>query len=360
MPAKGEYSPVIRLWYVPASDFIEWGVRGLISIGFLPLLGHDGDMKVLFFTHTRLGDAVLSTGVIRHYIDHAPDVRITVVCSPLVAGIFEAIPHVERVIAVRKRSWSRHWLDVWHTVRGTRWDVVVDLRNSVVSRLIRARKRFIWRPQPDHLHKVEQIAATIGVTPPPAPQLWFDAATSEKARGFLMAIPSPRIVVAPVANWPGKTWPASSFVEFIAEIASASESPLSGASFIVMAGPGEEAVARQVLAACPPGRGFDAIAKFSPLEAAAVISDCDAFIGNDSGLMHCAAATGIPTLGLFGPSKRSVYRPWGPDSHMVETPESYAEIVARPDYSPHATMSYMESLSVERVLAAFKKMMTKA
>ncbi len=329
----------------------------MISIGFLGVLRHDVCMKVLFFTHTRLGDAVLSTGVIRHYADHHPQARITVVCSPLVAGLFTAMPTVERVIAVKKQKWSRHWLSVWQQVRGQRWDVIVDLRNSLVSRLLRARQRYIWQPQPDSLHKVEQIAATLKVTPPPAPQLWFDAAAQQKATDYLATIPAPRIVVAPVANWIGKTWPGENFIELIYRLSHAADPPLPMASFIIMAGPGEEAAAEKVLRSCPSARGFNAIARFSPLEAAAVIAHCDAFIGNDSGLMHCAAATGIPTLGLFGPSKRSVYRPWGADSHMVETPESLSEIAALPGYSPSAATCYMGTLSVDRVYAAFKAML---
>lgn len=314
-------------------------------------------MKVLFFTHTRLGDAVLSTGVIRHYAESCPAARITVVCSPLVAGLFTAMPHVERVIAVRKQKWARHWWQVWQQVRGQRWDVVVDLRNSLVSRLIRADQRFIWRPQPDTLHKVEQIATVIEVTPPPSPRLWFDDASRQTAAAFLSTIPGPRIVIAPVANWVGKTWPAEKFIELINRLDVAIDPPLPYASFIIMAGPGEEEAATRVLAACPPGRGHNAIARFSPLEAAAVIAGCDAFIGNDSGLMHCAAASGIPTLGLFGPSKRCVYRPWGTHTAMVETPETLADLAARPDWSPSAPLCFMQNLSVDTVYTAFKKLL---
>lgn len=314
-------------------------------------------MKILFFTHTRLGDAVLSTGVIRHFVARHPDAEITVVCSPLVAGIFAAMPHVVRVIAVKKQRYSKHWLHVWQEVWRTRWDIVVDLRNSAVSRLICAGKRYIWRKMPQDRHKVEQIADVIEATPAPAPQLCFDAATAAKARDFLQGVPQPRIVIAPVANWIGKTWPAERFIELIDRLSHAVDPPLPDAHFIIMAGPGEEEVARRVLAACPKGRGFDAIARFSPLEAAAVIAGCDAFIGNDSGLMHCAAATGIPTLGLFGPSNRAVYRPWGAQARMVETPESFAQIQVLPGYAPDARQSFMNSLSVDRVYAAFKNML---
>ena len=316
-------------------------------------------MKVLFLTHTRLGDAVLSTGVVNHYMQNFPQARLTVVCSPLVESLFAAMPNVERVIAVRKRSYSRHWWDVWRAVAGARWDEVVDLRNSAVSRLIRAGKRHIWSPQPDTLHKVVQIANVIGVTPPPAPRLWFDEQTQNRVHAFIQGIGAPRIVIAPVANWPGKTWPTESYIELIARLDADGMAEAARLNFIIMAGPGEEAVAEKVLAARLPERGFSAIARFSPLETACVISQCEAFIGNDSGLMHCAAATGVPTLGLFGQSNRDVYAPWGDNARMVETPESFRDFLARPDYSPYLQTSLMGSLSVDTVHDAFRAMMKK-
>lgn len=314
-------------------------------------------MKVLFLTHTRLGDAVLSTGVINHYAATFPQARITVVCSPLVAGLFAPMPNVERVIAVRKRSFSRHWWEIWRCVVATRWDEVVDLRNSAVSRLVLAGRRRIWAGgQTASAHKVEQIAGVIGALPPPAPRLWFDQATQEKVTAFLADAPAPRIVLAPVANWPGKTWPAGHFAALIEKLDQASDRPFDRPSFVVVAGPGEEAAAAQVLAACPHGRGLSAIAAFSPVEAACLISHCDAFIGNDSGLMHCAAATGIPTLALFGPTNAKVYGPWGENARVVATPESYEDFINAPEYSPDLTTSLMGSLTPEAVYAAFQAM----
>ena len=38
---------------------------------------------------------------------------------------------------------------------------------------------------------------------------------------------------------------------------------------------------------------------------------CDLFIGNDSGLMHMASLSSIKTIGLFGPSDKDIYGPWG-------------------------------------------------
>lgn len=314
-------------------------------------------LKILFFTHTRLGDAVLSTGVIRYYAARHPQAMFTVVCSPLVAGLFEAMPQVERVIAVRKQKYARHWWQVWKAVAAQRWDIVVDLRNSLVSRVVRAGTRRIWGPQPESLHKVEQIARVIAADPPPAPMLHIDAAAAGKAQEFLRAVPRPRIVLAPVANWIGKTWPAERFVELAERLENAIDPPVPDAVFVVMAGPGEEEAAQRVLARLPAGKAVDAIGRFTPLEAAAVISQCDAFIGNDSGLMHCAAALDVPTLGLFGPSKRAVYRPWGRHTAMAETPESYDELMAVPGNSPSVQRCLMTSLSVDEVYRAFGGLM---
>ena len=40
-------------------------------------------------------------------------------------------------------------------------------------------------------------------------------------------------------------------------------------------------------------------------------------MGNDSGLMHLAAASGTPTLGLFGPTDAAEYAPSGPRAAAV-------------------------------------------
>ena len=46
-------------------------------------------------------------------------------------------------------------------------------------------------------------------------------------------------------------------------------------------------------------------------EVAAIIKNLDLFVSNDSGLMHLAAATGIPVIAIFGPTNPDFVRPWG-------------------------------------------------
>ncbi len=55
----------------------------------------------------------------------------------------------------------------------------------------------------------------------------------------------------------------------------------------------------------------DLTGKTSLLDVVAILKSAQAFVGNDSGLMHLAGALGVPTLGLFGSSNPSWTAPLG-------------------------------------------------
>lgn len=301
-------------------------------------------MKILFITSTRLGDGVLSTGALNYFTQKYPDAEITVACGPLIAGIFEQAPQVKQVVSLKKEPYAMHWRKLWRATVMTKWDIVVDLRNSLMSRLIRAKTRYIWG-KTDNRHKVEQIAAVIHASPPPAPALWFNATTQEKAR-TLVPDGGPVLGIGPAANWAAKTWPADNFIMLINQL-TAANGILPNARIAVFAAPGEEETSYKVLNAFPAERRVDVIAKASPVVAAAAIKRCAMYIGNDSGLMHCAAAAGVPTLGLFGPSWPHLYRPWGDNCAYVSTPQNFAELTNYPGYHRDTLDCLMTSLTVD-------------
>ncbi len=306
-------------------------------------------MKILFITATRIGDAVLSTGALDHFIRTYPDAEITVACGPLVAGLFAPAPRVVRVIALKKESWGRHWWKLLRETMPQEWDIIVDLRNSAVSRMLRGKQKFIWRGSEKKGHKVEQIAAVIGASPAPAPKLWLDDASIAAAEK-LAPSGAPFIAIGPTANWPGKAWPAQNFVALVNAM-TASGSILENARVAVFAAPGEEAAAKPVLDAFPPERRIDMIAKGSPLVAAAVIARAEIYIGNDSGLTHIAASVGTPTLALFGYGWPEQYSPWGSHAAYIRTPETPEQLLAgRPTDS--ITSSLMGSLTVTAAVEA--------
>ncbi|MDY0028809.1 MAG: glycosyltransferase family 9 protein [Pseudobdellovibrionaceae bacterium] len=309
--------------------------------------------KILFITSSRIGDAVLSNGILNYLLTKYPDSRLTVACGPLVVSLYEGVPQLEQIISMKKQSWNRHWIGLWKVVGLKRWDIVVDLRDSAVSRMIFAKHRYILSHKINKsAHKSQQNAFVLGISEPPATRMWFSKAQQEKAVSLIPDGQAPVLGIGPTANWIGKTWPVANFKELTARLLS-QEGPFAGWRVAVFAAPGEEGPARQLLDSLPEGVGLDLIAKGTPGEAAACLARCRFYIGNDSGLMHAAAAAGVPTLGLFGASYPEIYAPFGACATYVRTPETFDELTAYEGYSSKTlTQSLMGSLSVDAVYKA--------
>ncbi len=272
-------------------------------------------MRILFVTATRLGDAVLSTGLIGHLLRTHPEAHFTIACGPVAAGLFARMPRLERLIVLRKRRLSLHWLGLWREVAPTRWDLVVDLRASALAWTVLAGRRVVAQGGRRPGHRVAQLGALFGLSPPPLPTAW--TAPEDDARAA-QALPTgtPWLVLGPTANWAPKVWPAERFIEAARALTGPGGS-LEGARIAVLAGPGgaERAMAEPVLRALPGAT--DLVGHLSLPEIAAVLRRASLYLGNDSGLMHLAAAAGAPTIGLFGPTSAEEYGPAGPRAAAV-------------------------------------------
>ncbi|HYH18556.1 MAG TPA: glycosyltransferase family 9 protein [Azospirillum sp.] len=309
-------------------------------------------MRILFITSNRIGDAVLSTGLLGHLVDACPEARFTVACGPIAAPLFRAVPRLDRLIPLAKRSLARHWIGLWAACVGTRWDLVVDLRNSAVGRLVPNRRAVFHRRMPG-VHKVVEIAAVLGLDPPPAPRLWIDAA-ARAAAGRLLPAGARFLAIGPTANWTGKEWPADRFAE-LARRLTGPQGPLPGAKVAVLAAGSEVERARPVLAALGDS-AIDLTGRTDPLAAAACLERAALYVGNDSGLMHIAAAVGTPTLGLFGPGYPEMYAPWGPRARAVTGTVPHDELLRR--MSAGSQQGLMDGISVDAVASAAQEMLT--
>src|SRR5437016_14630861 len=130
-------------------------------------------MHILFVTATRIGDAVLSTGLLSHLIDRHPAARLTIAAGPAAAPLFAAVPHLERLVVIEKRRWSAHWLPFYAAVSTRRWDLVVDLRGSALAWLLRAGERRMMAKGDAREHRVYQLGRLFDLDPPPSPRLWI-------------------------------------------------------------------------------------------------------------------------------------------------------------------------------------------
>ena len=87
-----------------------------------------------------------------------------------------------------------------------------------------------------------------------------------------------------------------------------------------------------------------------------IFKQCRAYIGNDSGISHCAAAVGLPSLVLFGPSDPVVWKPFGDHVHQVIAPGGctpcHMNRVEREDCADWC----MKRISVDEVISAFDRL----
>jgi len=310
-------------------------------------------MHTLFVTATRIGDAVLSTGLLSYLIECHPTARLTIAAGPVAAPLFEAVPQLERLEVIEKQRWSAHWLPFYTAVVTRRWDLVVDLRGSALAWLLRARERRVMAKGDAREHRVRQLAGLFELDPPPSPRLWT-APHHEAAASALISPGALVLAIGPAANWRGKEWRAERFAA-LAQRLTAMDGLLPGARVAVLAAAHERRQAEPLLAAIPPGRRIDLVGKTDLLTAAAVLRRCALFIGNDTGVMHIAAASGVPTLGLFGPSPTDQYAPWGPHTGLVRSADA-PETMFGPGFDHRTTDTLMDGLSVDAVEAAARQL----
>jgi lipopolysaccharide heptosyltransferase III len=314
-------------------------------------------MNILFITATRIGDAVLSTGLLAHLIERHPGARLTVAVGPVAAPLFEAVPGLEQIIIVRKRRLAAHWFELYGAVAARRWDIVVDLRGSALAWLLRASERHVMAKGDPKEHRVRQLARLLDLDPSPSPRLWLSSAHERAAEALIPAGP-PVLAIGPAANWRGKQWRAERFAELTQRL-TAADGALPGARVAVLAAAHEREQAMPLIASLPPRRVIDLVGRIDLLTTAAVLRRAILFIGNDTGLMHIAAAGGVPTLGLFGPSPIEQYAPWGDCTATVRT-EAAPETMFGNGFDHRTTDTLMDTLSVEAVEAAARALWSRA
>jgi ADP-heptose:LPS heptosyltransferase len=129
------------------------------------------------------------------------------------------------------------------------------------------------------------------------------------------------------------------------------EGPMRGGRLMVLGGPEEQKLAKGLRDVVMRNQFINLTEDTDLLTAYACLKRARLFIGNDSGAMHLAAAAGVPTLGLFGPSDERQYAPFGELARVVRGPRSFEQIRAQ---DPHLNQAicHMMDLTVDTVLHA--------
>ncbi len=158
----------------------------------------------------------------------------------------------------------------------------------------------------------------------------------------------PAVAFAPGAVGPSKRWPGAHYARLAHRLLAA------GFAVWVLGGPGEKAVAREIVGDSPARdlTGPDLRDAILALACAAVT------VSNDSGLLHVGAALGTPTIGIFGPT--SPWH-WAPLNPLAATIEPQGELPCRPCHKPVCRLGHhrcMREIAADDVFAAVRRALT--
>jgi ADP-heptose:LPS heptosyltransferase len=306
---------------------------------------------ILFIGPGRIGDAVLASGLIRKLAAEIPRARFTIAVGPAAAPLFADVPGLDALIVMQKEKGSGHWFKLWNQVRHTAWGLVVDTRGSAIHRFLRTRRRAIHRKSGgEPVHKVIEAARLLKLEDDPPPPFLYVSEERQAAADALLGQGGPILAMGPAANWFGKTWPLDRFASTAKRLISP-EGPLAGGRLVILGGPEDIRYVDELRRSLPRDQCLDLTGQLDLLSVHAVLKRASLFVGNDSGLMHLAAAAGAPTVGLFGPSDDRLYAPWGPRGCVVRGPRTFEQFR---DVDPglNQTIGHMLDLQVDTVVEA--------
>jgi heptosyltransferase-2 len=304
---------------------------------------------------------------------HFPDARITLLAKPWVMPVFDNNPHVDQFLTYQaderhkgamgilrlSRDLKPHGFDLailfqnafeaalitWLAKIPRRLGFTTDARSLLLTHRVRT-----WR----NLKKGHLVDYYIGLLTgagmaPGQRRLILVLSDDEKQQARQMLKESgifsnsPIIGINPGATYgTAKRWPMERFVTFSRRMIDERQ-----ANVLIFGGPGEAQLGDQI--AGQVGRNcINFCNRTSLRQAMALIGCCNAFVTNDSGLMHVAAALDVPQVAIIGPTDPVATGPVNEASRMVQKVGSCHRA---PCLLPHCPIDHrcMTAIDVEEV-----------
>jgi lipopolysaccharide heptosyltransferase II len=321
-------------------------------------------LKILLVRLRLIGDVVFTTPAIRAIRRHYPGARITYIVEEDAAPIVRDNPHIDELIVVcNPQAPGRLRADVAliRRLRRERYDVAVDFhggpRSSLLTWLSGAPRRIGYHvagrswmyttrvPRPRELrprHSVVgqwDVLLPLGITPPD-PEVdatemprsaSASAAVAQRLATAGVESAAPIVVVHVSAGNPFRRWPSDSFVELICRLAG--NDPRR--RIILTSGPSDagaaSAIARRARARLGAAERAAVVecGDFDLAELRALIDRAAVYIGGDSGPLHVAGTTGVPVVGLYGPTLPVRSRPYRSAKYFAAAAE-VQDLACRP------------------------------
>lgn len=330
---------------------------------------------LLIVPYNWIGDFVRGHTVVRVAKQRWPNRPIDILTTPLCAPLLDYMPGVRRGISndlprsrlalgrqqrlaaqlraegygtalVMPRTWKSALAPALAGIP-ERVGFVGEVRFGLINRW-----RWGERALPRLIDKNAMLVLPAGAPRPaqwPEPQLQVSAQAIADWRQASGLGSRPAVALAPGSVGAHKRWPG--YAEAARALAA------EGFEVWVVGGPGETEAARAIVASGGPQ--VHDLTGTDLRQGILAIAAADLAISNDSGLMHVAAATGTPTIGVFGPTSPWHWAPLNPLAAAVQpaalrgTEMPYHSIAARDDDS------YIRSIPVSDVMDAAREVLAR-
>lgn len=275
--------------------------------------------RILFITLSNIGDIILTTPAIRVLSENFPDARIDVMVGPNGAELFKKHPAIFKVITYNKHIPMSDKRRLIKKLRRTKYDLIVDMRNSLFPFLVGARYRTspIQVPPKSIKHKKHQHLwklSSIGLDVPDAPfYIHIAPEDNEYIDRIIIGLDIDRSTVAicPGAKSEIKRWPSKNYTELTGMLIKHLNTK------IIMVGDNSDSLLIKEIIASFKNNVVDLSGKTTLCQLASLLKRCDLLITNDSAPLHIAGAVGTKVLAIFGPTDPELYGPTGNEDRVV-------------------------------------------
>ncbi|MEW5802158.1 MAG: lipopolysaccharide heptosyltransferase II [bacterium] len=292
-----------------------------------------------------VGDAVMTLPALAAIRQNFPGARITVLAKPWVQGVYAHCPDIDGIMTFDQQAGflnSRYYRSRYLLIRQLRnqqFDMAVLLQNAFEAALIAFgagipcrvgyntdRRSWLLTHKvriSEEILSVHQVYYYLGMleslgwtVKEPAPRLLITSREKEKAVRYLTdkGWQEPDLLLGfnPGAFFgPAKRW----LPEYYAAVADRAVQHY-GAKCIIFGSTSDLPAAREMASRMQSAQPILSAGETGLEELPGLLSMCSLFITNDSGLMHMAAALGIPVIAIFGSTDPRTTSPYG-EEHTV-------------------------------------------
>jgi len=204
-----------------------------------------------------------------------------------------------------------------------RYDVVIDLQNNIITQTVRKALRPNAWSEFDRFSPIaagERTRLTIEAAGLGANRLMASFCLKDPLKGPMLLKKNgwngkdPLVVLNPAGVFVTRNWPLENYIQF----ASLWRRQCPDVQFVILGTLliAEKAAALKVHLS---ERLINLAGRTTPLEAFAVLQQAQFVLSEDSGLMHMAWISGVPTLALFGGTRSDWSRPLGAHSAFLDS-----------------------------------------